>query len=521
MGRRTAAALALGALFLAHVAWLAVVAEDAYISFRFARNWASGFGLVWNPGAAPVEGYTNFLWVALSALFQRLGVPPGPGAQAVGALAGLAVLALAYAWARRLGIPPATALLPCLFLALSGPLATWAASGLETDLFAALVLAGLYGFAEFWERDRAASAWLGFAALLLAMLTRPEGALAMAVALAWAAASPGRERARAWSRLAPPAGLALALYAAYFAWRWSLFGELLPNTFHAKTGAPEAQVARGAVYVALFARDYLLPWLPLLALAAAAPALRGGRRGAWLALPALFAVAWGLYVVAIGGDYMAMYRFLVPALPFGLLLLALAARRALAVPGPRRGLAGAALALAAVGTALHSTPLEARLLPAPPRMHGNWRGVQTERWQAARLSAIGRLLGAYGRPGESVGTDAIGAIGWYSGLDVHGVHGLVDPEIARAPLRGPQVGGGWAGHDRRDLARLFERRPTFVMFARSLRREKPRGAELRAELDPGLAAEYGLVSLWLEDFANGEAGWFTFLERRDRAAPEG
>ena len=36
--------------------------DDAMISMRYAHNLAHGFGLVWNPGEAPVEGYTNLLW---------------------------------------------------------------------------------------------------------------------------------------------------------------------------------------------------------------------------------------------------------------------------------------------------------------------------------------------------------------------------------------------------------------------------------------------------------------------------
>ncbi len=40
--------------------------DDAYISFQYAKNWASGNGVVFNPGER-VEGYTNFLWVALLA----------------------------------------------------------------------------------------------------------------------------------------------------------------------------------------------------------------------------------------------------------------------------------------------------------------------------------------------------------------------------------------------------------------------------------------------------------------------
>ncbi|MCS7179004.1 MAG: hypothetical protein RML46_08655 [Anaerolineae bacterium] len=32
--------------------------DDAYIIFRYARNWARGLGLVYNPGVY-VDGYTS------------------------------------------------------------------------------------------------------------------------------------------------------------------------------------------------------------------------------------------------------------------------------------------------------------------------------------------------------------------------------------------------------------------------------------------------------------------------------
>ena len=35
--------------------------DDAFISFRYAENWVSGHGPVYNAGER-VEGYTNFLW---------------------------------------------------------------------------------------------------------------------------------------------------------------------------------------------------------------------------------------------------------------------------------------------------------------------------------------------------------------------------------------------------------------------------------------------------------------------------
>ena len=33
--------------------------DDMYISLRYAKHWADGYGLLWNIGEEPVEGYSN------------------------------------------------------------------------------------------------------------------------------------------------------------------------------------------------------------------------------------------------------------------------------------------------------------------------------------------------------------------------------------------------------------------------------------------------------------------------------
>ena len=69
MNRRKATLLlcSIEILFVAHAWYLRCVAEDAFITFRFAENLALGHGFVWNIGEPPVEGFTNFLWVVLCA----------------------------------------------------------------------------------------------------------------------------------------------------------------------------------------------------------------------------------------------------------------------------------------------------------------------------------------------------------------------------------------------------------------------------------------------------------------------
>ena len=54
------------------MAWF--LCDDAFISFRYARNLLEGHGLVFNPGER-VEGYTNLLWVLeLAALWGAFGL---------------------------------------------------------------------------------------------------------------------------------------------------------------------------------------------------------------------------------------------------------------------------------------------------------------------------------------------------------------------------------------------------------------------------------------------------------------
>ena len=67
-------------------------------------------------------------------------------------------------------------------MAASGAVATWAASGMETNLFMALLTMGFFYYLRDLERDELG--WQAAACLLLAGLTRPEGV--MVFALLWA-----------------------------------------------------------------------------------------------------------------------------------------------------------------------------------------------------------------------------------------------------------------------------------------------------------------------------------------------
>jgi hypothetical protein len=205
--------------------------DDAYISYRYAQTWLEQGQLSWNPGEAPVEGFTGYALVLLAAACLRLGIPVDTGMDLVGMGAALAMLPVLGVLLPRLGIQRAWALAVLALLALNPAFYLHAGSGLETTWFALLLAAWLL-----WLTLDAADGLhrIGLAGLSLCaalVLTRPEGLVLAGLAagrygwMVW--------RTRRWSALLWPLVFATALVIA-LACRYQHFGTLLPNTYWAK-----------------------------------------------------------------------------------------------------------------------------------------------------------------------------------------------------------------------------------------------------------------------------------------------
>jgi arabinofuranosyltransferase len=438
------------ALALAHAWRQRWLAEDSYISMRYARNWATGQGLVFNPGER-VEGFTNFLWTALLALGARAGADLETLALGLGLACSAGAFVCWIALWRRLGgasIPFGLAA-----LAANYSWACFATSGLELPLLS-LLLGALIGLVGDGARPGNSRAALAGALFALAVATRPD-ALLFAPSLALLlVAHPGIGRGARWlGRAAALRALAFALlgffalFAPFTAWRVSYYGDWLPNTFYVKASA--AWWSQGVWYVWELLRRYSL-WLYLpFAATAIARYLRRPSQADPLALAvALFALLHALYVARIGGDFMEA-RFLALLLPFAYLLL----ERELRARISRAWLRNAALASLVATSALSPTLLPAGAIE---------RGVTDERsWSSfvAIWKEAGRVFGEELPPGTWVATDAIGAFGYASELPLVDVLGLVDREVARQPVAQRMR----PGHDKLAPAAYLERRRAAVL----------------------------------------------------------
>lgn len=466
--------------------------DDAYISFRYAQNLVHGRGLVFNPGER-VEGYTNFLWTVLLAPCIGVGLPAGPTSIILGLIFAIATLWLAVRFFHVIGDgPPRFGLLVAALLAVDGSFALWSVSGMETAMFALLVLAGSAMYlGELRREPRFPWSGLVFAA---AAMTRPEGVMwfGLTVAHAGLYRLVAERRRPAWSDVLRVASFG-ALYGGYFLWRYDYYGYLLPNTFYAKVTLEntQAQYQRGLEHVRAFA-EYHAGWItvPLALLA-----LVRRRARWWASYLILIAAAYTGYIVYVGGDW-SVGRFFVPILAPLYLLVAtgggalfewahhrLVGRFAKSTYGWR-----AVGSLAVVGLLA--------LIFWGASIQGEYRHfIQT--FDAARATrartAMGRWLRENVRPGTLIAVDAAGQVPYHSGLPAVDLFGITDPEIAH--LQVETMGEGTPGHEKFGLSQVLARRPEYiVIFGNALDGSSEyRRLNVRWTDDPGL---YSFLSIY-------------------------
>ncbi len=463
--------------------------DDTFISFRYAENLVAGNGLVFNVGER-VEGYTNFLFVMLSALFLRLGVDPVWGTKAVALVTAVSALVL-VARLVRFGPQPENPTGPavivlCLLLPLQA-FAYWAIASFETMLFAGFFLWALYAaLSESADGRRHGAAWI----FVLLALTRPEGAYLFAVCTAvffvldwW--------HERSWAvlrRHAVNVVIFATTYGIYFLWRYRYYGHLFPNTFYAKVTGGEGQFATGLEYLrswvvafpALAAALVLSPlaiWLSAVPPATPPDQLdpeQAGGAGRDCPLPTahcrlspnrafvavyLVTLAFTAYVVSVGGDFMPFFRFFLPILPLACLLLAWSA----GVISTRLE-RGRRIAVALIVVACAANLVFSRLTEEPYRA-----------FVAHRTAVIGEHVGRHLRatlaPDDLIAVNTAGTLPYYSALPTIDMLGLTDANIAQRPIY--IVSSGWAGHRRGWGEYVLDRAPRAIFWYNSAGSREP------------------------------------------------
>jgi hypothetical protein len=285
-----------------------VLVDDAYISFRYAVNFAHGNGLVWNPGER-VEGYTNLLWVVLLSGFAKLGLDLFVPGILLSFLFASCSLVYVMHLARRIPDGGPLAIVAAGALLATNPSFDHAAtSAMESTCFGFLVLLAIDLLIR--SRENARLTWRAALCFCAAYLTRPEGALIAAIALSVEAIARSGSLGARVRALAPIGAAVVLVVGVHVAVRLAYYGYPLPNTYYAKVILGRMAAVRGSAHLG----GFLLAggWI---ALPGVLEVERPGPLRPWMVHGYALLVAYLAYIVVVGGDHPFWYRFYVPLLP--------------------------------------------------------------------------------------------------------------------------------------------------------------------------------------------------------------
>lgn len=301
--------------------------DDAMISMRYAFNLAHGYGLVWNPGQAPVEGYTNLLWTLYMSFLHLLPIPVSKISLMVMLSGGMLLIAnvsIVKKITRSLGGSDISVLIACAFTALYYPLAYWTLRGMEVGLLTFILDLAVYLTLLIKKRFSYTHIILLAFLLTAGILTRDDflvPSVIISLFLVWSI--PEIHRAKASLALAIPA----SIFLAHIVFRLFYYGFPFPNTYYLKLGDTPFLERLTAGFEAFFRFTLVHAWPVILIVATYLTRLKATKNRSHFFLFSIFA-GQCLYSIYVGGDAWEFMnfsnRYICFSVPCLLILLSLA-----------------------------------------------------------------------------------------------------------------------------------------------------------------------------------------------------
>ncbi len=309
------------------------VCDDAFISYRYAKNLINGNGLVYNIGER-VEGFTNFLWTIIIAAGMLFDIDPINTSYYLGIL--LFILSLVILYMFQLNLEKITNnyknsfFFPFVVLsyAFNHHVQVFATGGLETSLFSFLAISGTY-FLIFSEEIKVKQ--LSILIFTLSAMTRPDGLIFIFTSFIYLVLAEKDFNIFQLSKIHKVIGKLIIVYLPfilifipYWILRYNYYGWFFPNTFYAKSGS-ETYFSKGIAYLKLyFSAYYVFLSIPILLIYS----MFHKKNSIWskdiklkfllgIALPCILYIS---YYTKVGGDFM-FARFYIPIVSFLYLII--------------------------------------------------------------------------------------------------------------------------------------------------------------------------------------------------------
>lgn len=425
------------------------IAEDAFISFRYAENAAHGEGLVYNPGER-VEGYTNFLWVIVIYFFSLMHFPIPITAQITSVFFAFLTILIFFKFLLQMTKNSWTTIAGISLLALNPCFARWSMSGMEVTMYSFFIVLTLYLYFSPFSYQR--QLWSVSAAA--ATLTRPEGIILFLFLFIIYFFNFSSIKKRYIVKIFLLFAIPILIHLTF---RWFYYGALLPNTFQAKIVGISNLPQKGIDYLInfllfqgyfLFIIPYFFLFLPL-------------RKSKPFLISCILTIIYSITVVFEGGDFYDYFRFLTPYIPLWIISLSLMLDWLTNFSKERSFYY---IKIISFGTfiliILLSIDIFSKAFP--------WRNEQARKFLAgAELNYSRKKVGMWLRqncpPNLKIATNCAGIIPYYSGLHSLDTLGITNSEVAHAPV---YFGfNSLRGHEKFKPGIIFEHNPDLVIPA--------------------------------------------------------
>lgn len=410
-------------------------ADDAYISYRYAKNFAQKYGLVFNPGER-VEGYSNFLYVLLisTAFFAGIADTHVLLFSTILNLCFITIAFLIYHQYLRQKLDQAQVIVALFLFAACPIIWVWVASGMETALVILLQISLWVSIERTVERESSLNLLLCVLTVSLLLLARADGFISPLIAIAYFLL-------RNKKRSALIVGVTLlSTVALYILWRYSYYGYPLPNTYYAKVSSTlGTRLLYASVQLMIIALNKGLLAYLVIFIVSAGVLVKNIFQNNLVVLKkfgfeTIFALGWLAYWFYIGGDIF-FERFLVILFPLGIFkLVKLIGRFSLPT---QRLIAGVVLLI--------------QLSPFVLDSQFDYSLTKYDRWVH-----LGHYL-AQNYQGKTLAIDAAGKVPFFSNLKTIDMLGLNDAFLAHT-----EVTYFSAGHNKFDPDYVLSQNPDLV-----------------------------------------------------------
>jgi arabinofuranosyltransferase len=441
-------------LFLVLAIYHSFVCDDAFISFRYAKNIAQGLGPVFNPGER-VEGYTNFLWTLLLAAIFKAGGSLVLWSRILSIIFSLATITTFIFWIRQDRKNSLLMYLFPAFLVFSTPFFVWSTGGLETAFYTYLVFNAI--IVLFYAIDQKSKIGLLFSSLLFVatVLTRPDGILFWSLSSVFIVILLIRQKLNFKSLLSFIIPF-IIIYGSYYYWRFDYYGKLFPNTFYIKVSSFWLY-SYGFRYFLLFLIKSSL-WIPLALMIFYFSFFKLIFKTSQTAFLILTIVTYIVYIISIGGDFMDLSRFFMPILPLIFLLFYMIQSNR-----DRFKYTGKIIFIMVMSLVLFAgLNLYIAHQSRKPAYFWEIDSIGSLEDYSNKWSSVARVLRESGAPGDSVAITAAGIIPYYTGMYTIDCLGLIAPDLTKYDKRGNVNRPGHSRWIKYDY--LYSLRPQFIIY---------------------------------------------------------